>query len=324
MGPLVWESGILSGGRVAIQKPGLPILSFTTVAKFYSTLLVCGQIRSGTVRPPVLTDIGATAKEFVAISRQVSNGASPGIKLFQAQILLSHNDFPEDLELSFEFGRATTVRITIQDILRSIEPPASKLWTRFHDYLQRSSTRTVLDIGGRARSGLLRANEMKDKDVTVLDIVPGEGVNVVADAHRLSSVLPRSYFDAVTSTAVFEHLIMPWKVAIEMNRVMKVGALAFIHTHQTIGMHDLPWDYFRFSDNAWKGIFNKHTGFEIVGTELSGPQYVVSFVWSNAYKDAEKTAGYETSLVCIRKIAETALDWPLGASDVTQDKYPLD
>ena len=95
---------------------------------------------------------------------------------------------------------------------------------------------------------------------------------VVADAHQLSSVLPASYFDAVTSTAVFEHLVMPWKVAIEMNRVMKVGAWAFIYTHQTIGMHDLPWDYFRFSDNAWKGIFNRHTGFEIIGTELSRPQ----------------------------------------------------
>lgn len=324
MGPLIWESGTLAGSRVAIQQPGLPILSFTTAAKFYSTLLVCGQTRAGTVGPPELTDIGATAKALVAISCQVGNGASPGIKLFQAQVLLSHIDFPEDLELSFEFGRAATVRITIQEILRSVEPPASKLWTRFQKYLQQPSTRKVLDIGGRARSGLLRASEMNDKDVTVLDIVPDEGVNVVADAHRLSSVLPPSYFDAVTSTAVFEHLVMPWKVAIEMNRVMKVGALAFIHTHQTIGMHDLPWDYFRFSDNAWKGIFNKHTGFEIVGTELSRPQYIVSFVWSQAYKDAEKTAGFETSIVCVRKITETALDWPLDASDVTQDKYPLD
>jgi hypothetical protein len=324
MGPLVWESGTLPGSRVAVQQPGLPILSFTTAAKFYSTLLVCGQARAGRVGSPELTDITATAKDLVAISCQIGNGANPGIKLFQAQVLLSHTDFPEDLELSFELGSTASVRIIIQDILRSVEPPVSKLWTQFHKYLQRPSTRKVLDIGGRARSGLLRASEMNDKDVTVLDIVPAEGVTVVADAHRLSSVLPPSYFDAVTSTAVFEHLIMPWKVAIEMNRVMKVGALAFIHTHQTIGMHDLPWDYYRFSDNAWKGIFNKHTGFEIIGTELSSPQYIVSFVWSQAHKDAEKTAGFETSIVCVRKVAETTIDWPLGASDVTQDKYPLD
>jgi hypothetical protein len=238
------------------------------------------------------------------------------------QLLLNQPEFPNDLELTFCFDQNASTRVTIQDILRSLEPAPSKTAARFQDYLRLPTTQKVLDIGGRARSGLLRAREMKDKVVTVLDILPDEGVDVVADAHRLSSVLPASYFDAVTSIAVFEHLVMPWKVAIEMNRVMKIGALAFIHTHQTIGMHDLPWDYFRFSDNAWKGIFNKHTGFTIVASELSHPQYIIPFVWSSDHRDVEKTAGYESSLVCVRKIADTTMDWPLCASDVTRDMYP--
>jgi hypothetical protein len=324
MEPLTWKRGRTPGGPVDIQKRSLPTVSLTIVAKFHSSILIRGHVRLGSFGETELRDIQATAKGLVAISWRPDDGASPGISPFRAQMLLGQTDFPEDLELSFHFDQVAPIRIRVQDLLRSAAPPRSKLRERFQKYLQRSTTQKVLDIGGRARSGLLRANEMKGKDVTVLDIVADEGVTVVSDAHQLSSVLPASYFDAVTSIAVFEHLIMPWKVAIEMNRVMKVGAWAFIHTHQTIGMHDLPWDYFRFSDNAWKGIFNKHTGFEIIGTELSGPQYIVSFVWSEAYKDAEKTAGYETSIVCVRKIAETAFDWPLRAADVTQDQYPVD
>lgn len=323
MQPLIWPGGAAAGRHVALQKRGSPMLSFITVAKFYSSILISG-MQAGGIGELQLKDITATSKALVAISWWLDAGPSPGPTPFRAQVLLGTTDFPEDLELSFHFDHSTPMRLSIQDILRSVEAPVSKLREQFRRYLQQSTTRTVLDIGGRARSGLLRASEMKDKDVTVLDIVADEGVTVVADAHRLSSVLPASYFDAVTSTAVFEHLVMPWKVAIEMNRVMKVGAWALIHTHQTIGMHDLPWDYFRFSADAWKGIFNKHTGFEVVGTELSDPQYIISFAWSKIYKDAEKTAGYGTSLVCARKIGETALDWPLGASDVTQDQYPLD
>jgi hypothetical protein len=324
MEPLIWESGDTPGGHAEFRKRGSPTVSLTIVAKFHSSILICGHIRSGGVDDIQLKDIKAAAKDLVGISWRPDDGASPGISPFRAQLLLSQSAFPEDLALSFHFARIAPIRIRIQDILQSAEPPRSKLRERFEKYLQRPTTQKVLDIGGRARSGLLHANEMKDKDVTVLDIVADEGVTVVADAHELSSVLPASYFDAVTSFAVFEHLIMPWKVAIEMNRVMKVGAWGFIYTHQTIGMHDLPCDYFRFSDNAWKGIFNKDTGFEIIGTELSDPQYIVSFVWSEAYKDAEKTAGYATSLVCVRKIAQTAFDWPLRAADVTEDQYPVD
>ncbi|WP_373690468.1 methyltransferase domain-containing protein [Sphingobium sp. DEHP117] len=60
-----------------------------------------------------------------------------------------------------------------------------------------------------------------------------------------------SSFDAVYSVSVFEHLLMPWKVALEMNRVLRMGGIAYIHTHQTLGLHDMPWDFWRFSDTSW-------------------------------------------------------------------------
>ena len=138
----------------------------------------------------------------------------------------------------------------------------------------------------------------------------------------MSEVLPHDHFDGVYSVAAFEHLAMPWKVAVEMNRVMKVGAIGLVHTHQTIGMHDLPWDYFRFSDSAWKGIFNAHTGFEIIETFMWLRQFIIPFQWKERYRDAEKGAGFEGSTVLFRKIGPATVDWPLRADQVTSDSYP--
>ena len=323
MGTLIWQGGNLAQSQSVPERHKLPNLFFDTIAKFHASVLIRGGVKADTAANAALKAIRASAATLVGTTWHQDEGENlNGARLFQAQLLLGQPEFPVDLELQFDFESTASIRIKVQDIQRSLEPAASKVAAQFQDYLRLPTTRKVLDIGGRARSGVLRANAMKDKDVTVLDILLDEGVDVVADAHRLSSVLPASSFDAVTSIAVFEHLAMPWKVAIEMNRVMKPGALAFIHTHQTIGMHDLPWDYFRFSDSAWKGIFNEHTGFKIIGTELSHPQYIIPFVWSSQYKDVEKTAGYETSLVCVQKIGDTNMDWPLGVSDVTRDMYP--
>ena len=47
------------------------------------------------------------------------------------------------------------------------------------------------------------------------DIHPGAGVDVVGDAHKLSTYFPLNSFDAVFAFSVFEHLVFPWKVALQ-------------------------------------------------------------------------------------------------------------
>jgi hypothetical protein len=118
----------------------------------------------------------------------------------------------------------------------------------------------MLDVGGRARSGFDFSTWFPAADVTVLDIMDAPNVDVVADAHAMSTSLPRERFDAVSSMATFEHLMMPWVVVTQMNVVMRDGGIAYISTHQTLGMHDIPWDFWRFSDTAWDALFNRHTG----------------------------------------------------------------
>ena len=99
-----------------------------------------------------------------------------------------------------------------------------------------------------------------------LDVLPGRNVDVVGDAHRLSSLV-EGRFDAVYSISTFEHLAMPWVVVLECNRVLRDGGLFFSATHHTWPPHELPWDFWRFSRGAFGAFLNPATGFEVVASK---------------------------------------------------------
>ena len=189
---------------------------------------------------------------------------------------------------------------------------------------QRSISRPrMLDIGGRARSGLERRQNWPECDVITIDIEADPSVDVVGDAHELSRHFPPASFDVAHCVSVFEHLLMPWKAALEINRVLRPGGYVLIHTHQTIGLHDLPWDFWRFSDTSWHGLFNAHTGFEIVKTSMQSFMHVVPRVWGHRYRFAERSGGFEGSTVIARKIGETALEWEVPLTAILSTNYPI-
>lgn len=181
----------------------------------------------------------------------------------------------------------------------------------------------LLDIGGRARSGgVQRSSCYPGCDVTVLDVIAGPDVDVVADAHELSRHLPAGHFDFALSVAVFEHLAMPWKVAVEIAKVLRPGGLALVSTHQTIGLHDTPWDFFRFSDAAFTALFNRATGFEIVTTGMISFMHVVPRIWMERHRGWEETGGFESASVLVRKVGEPLVDWDVQVSDFLATSYP--
>jgi hypothetical protein len=148
-------------------------------------------------------------------------------------------------------------------------------------------------------------------------------VDQVVDAHALSDTLGRDRFDAVSSYMVFEHLAMPWKAAVELNRVLEPGGLAYVMSTQSCGLHDMPCDYFRFSDDGYRALFNAATGFEIVELCMSVPMHVVPFVHQAAvFTDVDKAAGFFVSEVIAKKIGETTLDWPVPLAQVSTKPYP--
>lgn len=243
---------------------------------------------------------------------------------FRMQIFRRSETIDEHLHVVFvtRLGRWKVVKVADLCKARMSQAPYFDFERRFIAHTKTLPDARILDVGGRDRSGVDRSLSFEPNAVTVLDVLPSENVDVVGDAHNMAKLLPHGAFDAIYSVSVFEHLLMPWAVALQMNHVLKTGGVAFIATHQTIGMHDAPWDFWRFSDTAWDGIFNKFTGFEIVERMLDCEQFVIPFVWSPGKQDAERAAGFEVSAVWVKKTHAPTVSWDVIVADIAATSYP--
>lgn len=130
----------------------------------------------------------------------------------------------------------------------------------------------ILEIGARrvTRGIPLRA-ELQHASYTGFDIHAGENVDVVGDAHRLTTHFEGKSFDLVFSSAVFEHLAMPWVVAREMVQLLKVGGYVFVETHYSFSSHERPWHFFQFSERALMLLFSPMMGIECIEAGCSNP-----------------------------------------------------
>ena len=86
-----------------------------------------------------------------------------------------------------------------------------------------------------------------------LDIKPGNGVDVVGDAHKLP--FKDNEFDNVLCTEVLEHLHTPAVAVAEMARVLKDGGTLILTTRFMFPIHDAPDDYFRYTKYGLKYLF---------------------------------------------------------------------
>lgn len=254
----------------------------------------------------------------------------PGVYEILVEVMVDRALFPTDGDLEVTFGsqsyRFSLSHLMALAVANNFQSLRGSFDGAIATFVAQHSTLPVrpklLDIGGRARSGYRYTGDFPSCDATIFDILSDPGVDVVGDAHEMSRYFPANTFDFAMCISVFEHLLMPWKVVIELSRVMKIGGLVLVHTHQTIGMHDLPWDFWRFSDTCWHGLFNKFTGFEIVETSLSNWMHVVPRAWQTRYSSAERSGGFDSSSVIVRKIGEARVDWDVPLTDVLTTSYP--
>ncbi len=88
----------------------------------------------------------------------------------------------------------------------------------------------VLEIGSREVCMPSDARQQFDQAEYVgFDYYAGNNVDVVGDVHQLSSYFDDDEkFDLVYTSACFEHFAMPWIVATEIAKVLKVGGTLFI------------------------------------------------------------------------------------------------
>jgi Methyltransferase domain len=230
---------------------------------------------------------------------------------------------PSACRLGFGFGGGEHIEIADLSRPNLASDPYHALLRTFAEQMHARNARRVLELGARARSGSAKDDFLPAGcELVGLDIVDGPGVDVVGDAHQLSKHFPPESFDGCYSISTFEHLAMPWKAALELNAVMKTGGLVFIATHQSWPVHDAPWDFFRFSDNAWTSLFNPATGFEVVETAMGLRGSLVADDVSRETLGLDREPCFLGSAVIVRKTGPSALRWGVELDEITPSAYP--
>lgn len=160
------------------------------------------------------------------------------------------------------------------ELIGTTKRPEVMMHGKIFNWLARfnSDKINVLEIGSRSVSShCLWKTSIPKCRYTGFDVHPGENVDIVGDAHLLSEFFDENSFDLVILLSVFEHLAMPWVVAEEISRVLKVGGHVAIETHFSFSEHEQPWHFFQYNANALEILFNHQLGFEVIDSGHSNP-----------------------------------------------------
>ncbi len=113
----------------------------------------------------------------------------------------------------------------------------------------------ILDIGSQSINGSYR-DVLNDPAWTYvgLDMVQGDGVDVVVDQpYRWKEVATNS-FDVVVSGQAFEHVEFPWVTMLEIERVLSRDGIAIIIAPSGGEEHRFPFDCWRFYPDGFRAL----------------------------------------------------------------------
>jgi hypothetical protein len=187
---------------------------------------------------------------------------------------------------------------------------------------------TVLEIGSREVTGKSSARDgFSNAKYVGFDYYPGENVDIVGDAHRLATYFEgEPKFDVVYSSACFEHFAMPWVVATEIAKVLKIGGIVFIETHFSFSSHERPWHFFQFSDMALRVLFSEALGFECIEAGMSNPIVGRFSSLADEYLRNQPVRGLYCHSEYLGRKVKDAEDFKWDAIDLTglvgESKYP--
>jgi hypothetical protein len=241
-------------------------------------------------------------------------GGDAGSWGFVARCFLPSQQSDGDVEgaLVLRIGAPGAEQVNIERPSQHFSPGENALFhNSFTEFVQTALKHggRVLEIGARARSGVTR-RELFQPSLEYLgfDISPGPNVDVVGDAHHLSRFVAGK-FDAAFSISTFEHLLMPWKVVLELNKVLHIGGLVYSQSHQAWPLHDAPWDFWRFSQESWHGLYNSHTGFEVIKVKHAEPAFLSPTFMPASWHGIDRWPCYLGSNCIARKVGEPEVAW---------------
>jgi SAM-dependent methyltransferase len=94
------------------------------------------------------------------------------------------------------------------------------------------------------------------------DVVDGPKVDVVCPLEALE--FPNARFDTVLCSQVLEHVREPILALREIARVLRPSGVLLASTHGTYPYHPHPTDYWRWTQDGLRALFDDAGGFEVV------------------------------------------------------------
>jgi predicted SAM-dependent methyltransferase len=113
-------------------------------------------------------------------------------------------------------------------------------------------------------------SHISNLEYVMTDYQHGLDVDIVCDLHKPSGVFNNNSFDIIISYFTFEHLKYPQLCGHNLMKMLNIGGIIYIQTHQTYPLHGYKYDYFRFSREALKAIFSKKMNMKTISTFFNG------------------------------------------------------
>jgi SAM-dependent methyltransferase len=109
----------------------------------------------------------------------------------------------------------------------------------------------VLNIGAGGELGKCVGESI------AIDIDSQRGPDIIADVCDLHAVFEANTFDAVFLLEVLEHVQEPQSALSEIYRILKPGGKIVMSTPYIFEMHDVPYDFWRFTEYGLKQLLHR-------------------------------------------------------------------
>ncbi|MFA6307483.1 MAG: class I SAM-dependent methyltransferase [Patescibacteria group bacterium] len=124
----------------------------------------------------------------------------------------------------------------------------------------------------------------KNKKFIGADMRPGVGVDIVLNLHKID--LPSSSVGTVIIVDTLEHVEYPRKAVEEAYRILKPNGLLIISSVMNFQIHDHPYDYWRFTPEAFKSLLKPFaSSFVGFAGDKTFPHTVVGIGFKNKISD---------------------------------------
>ncbi len=129
-------------------------------------------------------------------------------------------------------------------------------------FLEKYATdKNILEIGGGSVKGNHSYTDLFPNRHT-FDIDPKREPDTIGDAHELP--FEDSSFEFILCTEVLEHLHSPQKAIDEMYRILKPKGTLILTTRFIYPLHDVPYDYYRYTKYGLVYLFTAWNDIEII------------------------------------------------------------